>query len=399
VNKRNFPDFITAYYNYARDKFCPDKFHFWTGISLIAGALERKVFLRQGKWNFYPNLYIMLVAHPGIGKSAAINTGVNNILSQVEGINYIPQHVSEAMLVEMLGRQKVFYVGNREIPHSSSFWVISEASNVLSEKTGGGDLIPLITDIYDCPDTWAKGTKKDGVDDYTNMCLNMLSGITFNFAQELILGQNSAGGFASRNIYVVHDTTMVRYPTWESPLDNKEYRNQLVEDLIQINTMSGQFKLSPEFKEAYLEWFPINDKRNQTLKNITLKHFMARNHTNILKLAQIMSASESNELLITLDHWNKAKDIIGNINKQLPGLISQGGGIIYGIGGMKQMIVNKLREQKFGLQNLRRALPYDTDMRFFMDAIDDLGKSKIIDQNIIEGKALFYLLNDPQDKL
>lgn len=402
MSKRNFPDFIGAYFNYARDKFCPDKFHYWTGISLIAGALERKVFVRQGKWDYYPNLYVMLVAHPGIGKSAAIQIGVNNILSQLENINYIPQHVSEAKLVEIMGRSKVYYHGNKEIPHSSSYWVISEASNVLSEKAGGGDLIPLITDIYDCPNKWAKGTKKDGEDVYTNLCLNMISGVTFNFAQELILGPNSAGGFASRNIYVVHDTELIRYPTWESPLDNDEYKAKLIEDLQQINKMTGQFKLDQEFKNKYMEWFPINDKRNQNLKDVTLRHFMARNHTNIIKIAQVISASESNEMILTAKHWNHALEIVESINKKLPGLISSGATQQYGPIGMKYTIVNMLRKRKetgMGVLEIRNSVPFGSDMRYFQDALDALGATGVIKNTLVQGKPVMILINDPQDKL
>jgi len=244
VNKRNYSSFLDEYYKYAADGFCPNKFHYWTGISLIAGALERKVFIKQDKYNFYPNLYIMLVSGPGMGKSSAMSIGVTGLLSQLDGMNFIPQHITEAKLVEIMSHRKSFYQGNKELIHSSAYWYASEGSNVLEEKKGGGDIIPMITDLYDCPVDWKKGTKIDGILELKNLCLNMLSGLTFDFAKRLILGANSAGGFASRNIYVVHNQLMVRHPTWESISANSEVKQKLIADLHEINKMTGQFKLT-----------------------------------------------------------------------------------------------------------------------------------------------------------
>jgi len=38
----------------------------WVGYSMIAAALRRKVRLQLGRLTYYPNLYIVLVANPGI---------------------------------------------------------------------------------------------------------------------------------------------------------------------------------------------------------------------------------------------------------------------------------------------------------------------------------------------
>jgi len=400
VSKRNFPDFITAYFQYAQDNFCPDKFHFWTGISLIAGALERKTYIVQDKYRFYPNLYIMLVSGPGMGKSSAMQIGVNGIFNKLDNMNFIPQHITEAKLVEDLARQKVFYKGNKEFIHSSSYWYISEGSNVLAERKSAGDLIPMITEIYDCPGVFAKGTKADGSTKIVNACLNMLSGVTFDFAKRLILGQNSAGGFSSRNIYVIHNKVMVRNPHWENMALDTNMQADLIHDLSEINKMVGQFKLDKDFKQAYLDWFPVNDKRNQELKSSILRDFMARNHTNAFKLAQIFSASESNEMLITKDHWDKAIDVLTKVNNELPDLIAMGEQAQYGTVGLKHMIVNVIRKHPgVNVKEIQRLMPFGADMRFFKDTLEALGASGVLGNTMINGKAGMIVLNDPQDQL
>ena len=399
MNKRNFPDFLSAYYQYACDGFCPDKFHFWAGISIIAGALERKVYIKKGKYSFYPNLYVMLVSPPGIGKSSAIGIGVDGILSNVENLNLIPQHITEAKFVEEATRAKSFYIGNKEHLHSSSYWCASEGSNVLKENPGGGNIIPLITELYDCPDSFKKATVGSINASGKNLCLNILGGLTFDFAKELILGQNSAGGFASRNIYVIHDSVMVRNPTWEGVNVDQSIKAKLIEDIISISKMAGQFKVDEGFKHAFLEWFPKNDEKQQNLRSSTLKYFLARTHTNILKLAQVFSASESNELIITLDHWNKARTLLETVNKDLPRLIAVGERQMHGTIGIKHEIISVLRTRSnLSYRDLKGLVSFNSEQRYFSEALKDLSDSGFV--SIELGQPPRYsLIKDPQDQL
>ena len=50
----------------------------WVGYSVIASALRRKVSLQLGRLVYYPNIYVVLVAEPGVArKTQAIKYGVN----------------------------------------------------------------------------------------------------------------------------------------------------------------------------------------------------------------------------------------------------------------------------------------------------------------------------------
>jgi hypothetical protein len=62
-------NWLKAYVEYASDKYCPPEFHLWTGLSVLAGACERKVWLSNRRVTYYPNLFVMLTTYPGVGKS------------------------------------------------------------------------------------------------------------------------------------------------------------------------------------------------------------------------------------------------------------------------------------------------------------------------------------------
>src|ERR1700739_4453525 len=50
----------------------PAIFRKWAAISTIAAAVEQRVCMVTGKGALYPNVYCMLIAHPGVGKTATI---------------------------------------------------------------------------------------------------------------------------------------------------------------------------------------------------------------------------------------------------------------------------------------------------------------------------------------
>ena len=321
--KRNFPNFLEAYYNYAKDDFCPDAFHLWTGISIVAGAIGRKLWIPFSETlKFYPNLYVLLVAKPGEGKSSAANIGVNGILREIKGINFIPSQVTEAKFVDLMSEQSHFEMNGRNYLQSAGYFYASEASNSL--KNHYGDFLACITDFYDCPAIWEKATKKDDRITLTNVCFNLLAGCTFDYLGKLVTEENIMGGFASRLIYVINDKEMDRDPVWGMQ-DKKEdgTKQKLIEDLQDIQRMCGQFTADDEFKEIWKTWFRQNDKAMRGVKSEKMRSLMARKSPNLIKVSMIMSAVESSDKVLRARHWSKALELVTHVEKELPLVIQE----------------------------------------------------------------------------
>src|SRR5271157_5790829 len=81
----------------------PTKFHWWCAASAIAATVKRNVWIDRVKWKLYPNLYVVLVGRPGLGKGAAMNpaialmkeAGTVNILSDRVTMEYVLQKLSQ----------------------------------------------------------------------------------------------------------------------------------------------------------------------------------------------------------------------------------------------------------------------------------------------------------------
>jgi len=332
--KRNHPDFLDAYLEYAKDSYCPPQFHFWTGVSILAGAMERRCWLNRGSWDLFPNLYILLVAKPAVGKSQAATTGIKLLrkLGSAEGgnrVRILAQKNSEASFIEQFQVAKKTFLadtgsGLQEYQHSSGYFFASEGSNALTELPGGGGILSCLTEFYDCPGIWDKKLMK-GHTRLENVCCNMLAGVTFSFLEELVPQRQAEGGFASRLIFVPQDEIFIRRPKLVEPV-RAGADTRLIEDLNQVYSLSGPFTATPEFSAAFEDWFPEADGQRQGLRSERMQHFLGRKHTNLLKLCMVCCVSEGNDMTLYPRHWERALGLMQEVEAKLPAVVKNSAG-------------------------------------------------------------------------
>lgn len=321
---RQFPDFLSAYASYSVDNFCPDSFHFWTGVSIVAGALERKVWVNQSGRLTYPNLYVFLIANPGEGKTTASDLGVNDFLrelrssNETQAISLLPAQMTDAFFAAKMAHSSKFIYNGEEHTHCSHFLYVSEAENSLKELSGGGELTAALTDFYDCPKKWVKGTIGNGEVHSQNLCCNALVGCTFAYLGQLIPESKIMGGFASRILYVAHNDLKIRKVSWEVSSRSLEAKRKLIADLQSINNLTGQFSVAPEFGAAFEAWFPTHDAARRAMSSERMQAFQARKPTNLLKLAMICCVSESGDMVLRQEHWDRALSLVEQTEKNLP---------------------------------------------------------------------------------
>lgn len=330
--KRNFPNFLDAYVEYADNKWAPRSFHLWAGVSLIAGALERKVWLPwDDTFSYYPNLFVFLVSNPGVGKSSALNKAVNLLQDLNKGyggnLMFVPSQITEAKFIDVMTQAKAMECGTKIQYHSSGYYFASEASNSL--KNIFGDFIACMTDFYDCPPFWEKATKKDGQVTLNNVCFNLLAGCTFDYLSKIITDDNIMGGFASRVTYVIYKDKLVREAKFqggsavEETAERARMRAALAQDLAQIHKLVGAFKGGPGFGDLFEKWYPEYEKMRQSLPSEKMQSLLVRKSTTIFKLCMILAAAEANDLTLRPQHWERAMAMTEEVEKELPMMLRE----------------------------------------------------------------------------
>lgn len=319
---RNFPDFLSAYFEYARDGYCPDRFHKWVGLSIVAAAVERKISLMNGRVHRVPNLYVMLVSHPAVGKTTAMGAGVDLLetLKEKHNVNFriIPNQITEPAFVKLMNIIDRYQIPGTTIalPQSAGFFYASEASASALQNTFG-NFTATMTEFYDCPKKFRKDAKVDpSMTVIENACMNLLAGSTFDYLKTLVNDQSVLGGFASRLTYVVEDERRVKETKWGASQEfDSRVARALVEDLAHINKLIGPMKPTDGFKRRWEEWKPKFDQYLIDLKSERMESIMARKGTCLEKVSMLLSISEGDSLILTEDHFDRALELVEDVYK------------------------------------------------------------------------------------
>src|SRR3990167_3263791 len=322
TKKRHFPDWIKAYMSYSAESEAPDKFHYWTAVGVVAGALRRRVWLEMGYFQWTPNMYLIFVAPPGIvSKSTTANIGMN-LIREVPGIKFGPDAVTWQALSLSLAQSTVLVLMPDGLYHPMSALTIVSGELGTFFNPSDREMVDLLVALWDGQKgVFSKVTKTQGNDIIENPWVNLLgcttpAWIAGNFPAYLI-----GGGFTSRCIFVYSDYKrhLNAYPITTLPKDFKTTRARLIEDLSLISSMAGEFTLTPDAIIYGTKWYEEHYK-NKTpwLNNDRFAGYLARKQTHIHKLAIVLSAASRDDMLITEKDLEIAIKIIGTIESDMP---------------------------------------------------------------------------------
>jgi len=304
----------------------PDKFHFWVGVSTIAGALRRRVWIDQGYFQWTPNFYIILVAPPGIvSKSTTLSIGMN-LLKQVEGIKFGPDAVTWQALTQALADS------NESVPMEDGSYFPMSCITIASSEFGtflnpnDREMVDVLVSLWDGQlGVWEKRTKTQGSDRIENPWINIAActtpgWIAGNFPEYLI-----GGGFTSRCVFVYaqRKRRLVAYPSAVLPPEFRELERKLVHDLEAISILRGPYTLSPQAIEWGSNWYERHyNERPKHLDNERFSGYLARKQTHIHKLAMVLSAAEKDDLIITSENLSAAAEIVTSLEADMPEVFS-----------------------------------------------------------------------------
>lgn len=319
-NGRHHPHWLKAYVNYTRASEAPTAFHFWTGVSTIAGALRRRVWIDEKYFQWTPNFYIVFVAPPGVAtKSTTVRFGMQ-LLKKLKTIKFGPKSMTWQSLATSLEAaiETVKYPGidGVEVKHVMSCLTIpiSELGTFL--KPDDGALMDVLIDLYDGQlETFDHATKTQGTTTVENPWLNVIGCTTPSWLKDNFPESMIGGGLTSRVIFVFGDTKrqFVAYPSRHiEEVSFEEEGKRLVDDLHIISTMCGRFRLSEEAIEWGEVWYKKHwtEPRPKHLASDRFGGYIARKQTHVHKLAMILSAAKRSTLIIEREDIEEADALI-----------------------------------------------------------------------------------------
>lgn len=295
---------------YTRDICSPLSYCDWGFIYLVGAALQRRVWIGSFDRGIFPNLYIILVGKPGLGKGQVIGP-INDLLKHhkkplLEGQDVSKQKTLinvgadsttfESLLREMsnsidkFNYKKILPSGQPDIGtylHASLAFSLEEVSSLFNKDSE--KISTFLLQAYDCKD-YDRKTKTQGSDILKRICLSLLGGTTPDNMFDTFSNKILSDGFASRTIFVYEhsnrSTPFILPPLSEEQLQIKE---ELLEFILQLTKCYGQYTYTEEANIYVEEWWQLEQiPSNRINKNQKMEGYYARKKVNTQKLCLIL---------------------------------------------------------------------------------------------------------------
>lgn len=307
---RLLSNWLESYLAFTYEQESPEEYHLWVGLSTIAGALRRRCFFNMSYFLLYPNTYVVLVGPAGrCKKSTAMRIG-REFLTPNPAINLSVDSTTRERMIQDLSQ--AFVDGQ-----SSMMAFSSEFASLLTSS--GMDMVVFLTDIYDSPTEWTHKTKVGGTNKIKAPCLTLLGATTPDWIAKAMPLDTIGVGLTSRIVFVFQDTPRVREPFPKLSVEQMQLKEYLLRDLTTIsNSVSGEFRLSPEALETYTIWYKGRAVQPNTTGDPRLSGYFERKPMHVLKVAMAVSASKKDQLILTDEDIQSSFALLEQIEQRMP---------------------------------------------------------------------------------
>lgn len=354
----------------------PNSFRKWGWIYLIGASLQRRVWLSANHLRCFPNMYIILVGNPGVGKGLVIREvssflshwklgdvkfDQNKVMSkeQKEMANMtVETDIMEAQKKELQSSSKgdivrpslyplaadattyealvqelaqsyrrINYIDfdakqQKNVPriygHSSLCFALQELASLLRKRTN--DTVNLLLAVYDCPEDYVYDTKTQGKDRMRRACINLLGGTTPSFMQSTFDDKLVDEGLSSRTFYIFARKNRKNQFFVPSHTPEQEvHKIELLEHVKNLSTLYGAVQVSDETMQKLQNWWDDTEKNKHLRANKSIKMvpYYARKNIHVMKVAMAIHFGETFEMSIPWETFEKAIGILEEEEKTM----------------------------------------------------------------------------------
>lgn len=313
-------NFIDGFMRYTEGRGSPQLYRKWTAIFLVSAVMERKTFVTTTKGKLYPNQYILLVGPAGVGKSLC-TTLANELIEEIRTpenpLHLAPTSVTKASLIDRLEEAERRIIKPTETPSVTAFNSLIIIPNEFGVflPSWEGEFMNTLTDLWDCG-RYAESRRTGNTKiELPNTQLNLLSATTPAQLMTLLPEGAWEQGFMSRMMMAYSGEIQHTDLFAELDYDGALYKT-LLSELKRIYKIWGQMSVSDDAKEAINTW--ARNGGQPTPDHPKLTSYRIRRIAHLLKLCMVASASESNDCIITLDHYVEALDWLTELEAYMP---------------------------------------------------------------------------------
>lgn len=312
-------DWITQSLAHTAGAPSPEIFRLWAAIGAVAGALERRVFASTAQGPIYPNLFILLVAPPAIGKSIAISP-IGGIWRETQKIHVAPDSLTKASLVDSLAKadRKIITPAGLVEYHSLACCVPELGVLMPAHDL---EIMSTMTRLYDNEPSYSEERRTlNRSIDISRPQINILAGTQPGFLASFLPEVAWAQGFMARFIMIYSGVSPKIDLFDERPIREAD-RKVLVKRMSAWCELVGEALFTSGAKAALRLWhdagcLPVPEHSK-------LEHYNGRRIMHVIKLSLISAISRTSTLVIDTCDVDRAKGWLLRAEGTMPDIFRQ----------------------------------------------------------------------------
>lgn len=379
--KRKLENWLESYLEWTLPRSeAPASLILWSGLFAMSSVIKRNVYWSKslmGSYSIYPNLYILFVGPPGVIRKSTTAGYAEDLIADLKAnslgeaqVNLTPEAISSSDLIRVLS----------ESPDGSLSILSSEFGTFMA--TSAEKMYDMLTDLFDGKRKFDYSTRAHGPELANKPCVNLLGCTTPSWMAEQPT-YVTGGGFARRVIFLFENEVRQRH-LYYTHLDWNKLDTigaNLREDLTKIARVKGPIRHdSPSTMHLMEQWYQTN-ARTQANRDGRVEGYHQTKHVHVHKLCILLSLAESDSLVVTRRHFERALEILGEAEKKMPKALASTGRNPYS---------SHLEQVEEFLANQNKAVPrrvllsrfyHDlsaTELDGIMSALVAMGKVKFI---------------------
>jgi hypothetical protein len=276
-----------------------ERFRRWAAISLVAAALERKVWISVRGRTTYPHLFIILVGPAGAGKGEAMDE-IAGLFGNLTEHCLAPSSMSAASFTDALNAAVRTPAGSI-LPQAqfNSLYILCRELGMLLPAYDPA-FMNTLTDVFDAKRQrqTRRGNSANGRIDFTieRPQVNILAATTPSYLNNFLPASAWGEGFISRVMLVYSGSAKPKSLLDGYDRDERLYRD-LVSDLRVMGAKYGQLRFEPDTLRALNEWHLSGGE--PVPSHPRLFSYVERRTAHLLKLCIIATAARgTNQFLI-----------------------------------------------------------------------------------------------------
>lgn len=303
----------------------PALFRKWAAISTISSVLEQKVWLRSVGGVLYPNLYVLLVGHPGVGKTRTIRAAKSYLLD-IPDFHIAPTSMTAAALIDMMVASKRFVP--RPVPDPpldyNSMMIAADELGAFVHKYDD-EMIAVLSAFYDADPYGHHRRGNDIKIKIKSPQLNMLCGSTPSNLLKFLPEGAWDQGFTSRMLMIFSDERIIG-DDFDYERVPKGMSKDLAADLRHISNLTGEFKVTAEYQQLVNLWREAGESIEGAPQpnHPKLIHYNTRRRAHLYKLSVIAAIDRADTLLLTRDDFNTAMSWLSEAEIYMPEIFKAG---------------------------------------------------------------------------